>query len=657
MKQCLLLFLLSAAGVIIGGSTIKNPAVPENPMKMRKYSQEIELSFANEKDAKKALLAFAPLPDNKEWVFSARWDDNNRKNLKMRDLMEKYGYKGTFYLNSNYWWNKKGSNFGADYAKKLMKGGCTIGGHSMTHPPLSKITRNEMFYEIAAIKVEREVDTDTLLSSFAFPGGNFQNPFDRNAHPDIGRALKRCNFHHNTYSSFVNPNNGVSPEAFSTVCCFSPGDRDTDCAKFDVHVANILKNKKLKKTIPNITLGVHVWHTEKGWENLEKSLKKYANNPKWLYCNQNVYAAYRYQFKHSKLEKVSQDGKTVRYKLTRLNAADLGENIPLTIIVENAKPVSVSVDGAKVAVSGDFFNVPHNEKEKAPAIIDAMNNPLNLPEVPKGLASSKIPGLVFFLYYDKKEDCLKLRCENKSDKAVEKMHVTFRLPLLYKEGIINMDFPGVKPGASQTVRLPLPQKETASEYDDGKRYFMAQIDFLYGDKICRFYATAREQKEKPDLISCPRDTAIVSNPMAENGLDLGELQRLSAPSSKLSGVIIPGWRKAGKQDSFKFGRKYVNIAIQDRKKRQQFKNKSFYVAVFEDIKVDKDNLSISCLTGKNKPAYIFLNGKRLEPSKQISGLKRGVNRLALVFKINDLRTTMLVLDFSPGNEMTLQRPF
>lgn len=642
---------------IIDGSLPKNTAFQENPMEMRTYSQEITIDFANEKDAKKASLSIAPLPDNKEWVFSARWDDNNQRHLKMHDLMQKYGYKGTFYLYSNYRNSKKGGNTGADYAKKLIKGGFSIGGHSMTHPPFSQITRNEMFYEIGAIKVEREIDTDTPLSSFAFPGGNFQNPFDLNAHPDIGRALKRCNFHHNTYSYFVNPNKGVSPEAFSTVCNVTPGDRDSDCAKFDAQVANILKNKRLKKANPNMTLGIHVWHTDKGWKNLEKSLKKYANNPKWLYCSQNVYAAYRYQFKHSTLKKMSQDRNKVRYKLTRPNAGDLGDNVPLTIIVKNAKPVSVSVDGQKVAVSDDFFNVPHNEKERVPTLIDAMNNPSNLAEAPKGLSSSKMPGLVFFLYFDEKENCLKLFCKNKSDKAVTDMHVRFRLPLLYKEGVASMEFPGIKPGAAQTVRFPLPAKDNSQEYKDGLRYFMAQIDFLYNNKICRFYATTHEKKDKQDLISCPRDTAIVSKPMTKNELPLEEMRRLSEPSSKLLNVIIPGWRKPNKKDSFRLGQKYVNIQLQGSNDRKKFKDASYYIAVFEDIKIKNDNASIYCLTGKTSPEFVFLNGKKLKPSNRISGLKRGKNRLALIFKLQGLKTTKLVLSFSPENEITLQRPF
>ncbi len=642
---------------IVDSSAPKSVAVLENPMKMRKYSQDIKISFANENDAKKASLAIAPLPDNKEWVFSARWDDNKFENLKMRDLLDKYGYKGTFYLNSNYRNSKKDGKRGTDYARKLTKGGFTIGGHSMTHPPLTQITRNEMFYEIAAIKVEREVDTDIPLPSFAFPGGNFQNQFDPKAHSDIARALTRCDFHHNTYRKFINSDKGAFPEAFSTVCNVTPGDRNSDCARFDAQVAYITKTERLKQTSPNMTLGIHVWHTEKGWKNLEKSLKKYANNPKWLYCNQNVYAAYRYQFKHSKLKKISRQGKTVSYKLTRLNAGDLGDNVPLTIIVKNAKPVSVSVNGKKVAVSGDYFNIPHDDKEKVPILIDAMNNPTNLAEPAKNLSSSKMPGLAFFLYFDKKADCLKLRCENKSDKAVENMHVSFRLPLLYKKGIINMEFPGIKPGAAQTVRLPLPEKETASEYNDGARYFMAQVDFLHGKKICRFYATAREQKNRQNLINCPRDTALVSKPILENELDVEKIRMLSKPSSKLSGVTNPGWRKKNKEDALKLGRKYVNIAILDGKMRKQFRNKQYYVAVFEDIKVRKENAFIYCLTGRIKPEFVFLNGKEIKTSGPISGLKPGVNRLALVFKINGIRTSSLVLSLSPEGEIVPRKPF
>jgi len=183
-----------------------------NPLQMSLYAQRIELEFNSE--AEKADISIAPLFNGKKWAFSARWDDNNLQNLKMHDLMKKYGYKGTFYLYSDK--RFPGGRFGEEYARKLIYGGFSIGGHSMTHPPFTQITRNGMFYEALAIKIERETDTNIPVISFAFPGGDYTSQFDTEAHAHIGEALKRSGYHHNTYRYFVNPQMGIDANTVSS---------------------------------------------------------------------------------------------------------------------------------------------------------------------------------------------------------------------------------------------------------------------------------------------------------------------------------------------------------------------------------------------------------------------------------------------------------
>ena len=73
---------------------------PFNQLEMRMKSTEVEIVYASPEDAAQAELKIASLPNHKSWAFSTRWDDNNLKHLRMRDLMAKYGYKGGFYLNN-----------------------------------------------------------------------------------------------------------------------------------------------------------------------------------------------------------------------------------------------------------------------------------------------------------------------------------------------------------------------------------------------------------------------------------------------------------------------------------------------------------------------------------------------------------------------------
>ena len=62
------------------------------------YEVQIAVSCDSEQAAEKAKLNFLPLPPGKNVAFSCRWDDNNPSDIRMKKLMQKYGYKGTFYL-------------------------------------------------------------------------------------------------------------------------------------------------------------------------------------------------------------------------------------------------------------------------------------------------------------------------------------------------------------------------------------------------------------------------------------------------------------------------------------------------------------------------------------------------------------------------------
>ena len=640
---------------IIDGSKIKTAIEIPNPMKMRMYPQVIEVEFATEEEAKKATLVFASLFEDKQWAFSARWDDNSSQNLPMRDLMEKYGFKGTFYLYSTFRGNPKGyPKTGKDYALKLIKGGFSIGGHSMTHPPFSTIPRNEMFYESAAIKVERETDTNMPINSFAFAGGNYRNPYDRNAHRDIGEALARCGYHHNTYNGFVSKDMGVMPKATSSVLNVCPGDRDSDCKKFDSQVDQWLKNKRQKKANPNMTLGIHVWHTKDGWANLEKSLKKYANRPDWWYCNQNEYAAYRYQLHHSTLNKISQKGKVCSYKLTRPNAADSGNNVPLTVKVKDASATSVKINSKKTQIKNGKFNVMHDALQKTPTAIDAIQNAENLTEPDNSHVSGKFPGIRFFLYFDKTKKCLKLTAENKSKEALANIRAMFRLPLVYTKGFCAMKLKDLAPGGKETMTLALGKTREEPEFQDGRAYFVAQIDFTQGGKIGRLYATARENK-KLEPLACPRDLAYVLAPVPENEIDLKAIQSMSEPGGKLLPVNGRKWRAPSPKRSSMCAREYVDLSLIGKADRQIVKKGKYCMVVSLDFICKDPQTKISCLTWRFKPQFLFANGKESPQINTLSGMRKGKNRIILLFKCEKRPPGKILIALRPQNIISFEK--
>jgi len=467
-----------------------------NPLNFRMASLEFSVKYSNPEEAKKAELIKMPLPNGKKWAFSMRWDDNNRKNFRMHDLMTKYGYKGAFYLYSNYRASPKGMNYGAQDAKKLCSGGSVIGGHSMTHPNMPSISKNKMFYEVAAIKIEREKDSNTPVIAFAFPGGAFRSKTIASAWTDIGEALMRCGYHHNCYPVFVNPNKGISQKAVSTVQWLEPGDRKANPKNFDKQLQTILTNPARQKRNPNITWGIHVWLDDEGWKNAENIMKKYRMRKDWWYCSPNDYAAYRYLFYHSTLKKIAQDGSVCRYQLTYLWNTDLGANVPLSFKVKNttAKNCRSNFGIAEIKTisnCGQIINIYQPVVRQIPKLIDASEN-INNDSFIKYKQSAKFLELKAWLTYDCQKEKLQLIVKNSGTKAVKNIFLKVWTPLRYQAIPQWLKLGNLNSAQGLTRDIPLKVEKKSQEYNSGCAYFVVQMDFLYNGYPARYYVTVRE---------------------------------------------------------------------------------------------------------------------------------------------------------------------
>ncbi|MDQ8209327.1 hypothetical protein QEH52_17500 [Coraliomargarita sp. SDUM461003] len=114
---------------------------------LRFYSYEIVIEDRGHEET----LSACPVYDNKEVAFTARWDDSHRNHYRMRKLMEKYGLKGTFFLN-----HKRGQSFDHE---KIKGWDGAFGAHSMTHARLaSELSINRMFWEVAEIRAILEAE-------------------------------------------------------------------------------------------------------------------------------------------------------------------------------------------------------------------------------------------------------------------------------------------------------------------------------------------------------------------------------------------------------------------------------------------------------------------------------------------------------------------
>jgi peptidoglycan/xylan/chitin deacetylase (PgdA/CDA1 family) len=512
-KICTLLFLITLS-TANAGETLFDVRSEKNPLKMREYKQTFTVTYDSEESATNAKLVKEQLPDGKKWAFSARWDDNNKASLKMRKLMNKYGFKGTFYLTAS----KK--QFGAEYANSLMKDGFSIGGHTMTHPDLTKLTMDKIFWEIAAIKVERESETNYPINSFAFSFGRFASKEDPEMHKSVAESLFRAGYHHNVYSWFIKKEAGIPKNAISSALQVLPGDKNTSVEAFDKWVDKFNKAAWYNNLYKNMSVGIHVWHKGKDWDVLEECFKKYANRPDWWYCNQNEYAAYRYQFHNSKIAKLKQNGKEVVYEITRQYPIDLGDMYPLSVSGKNITAVNGKniEHGLKSVGDKSHIILNHNKDKALPVAIDRIENKTNQQKITKAHASRDFTGLSTLLFYNEANNKMTLTIENQTDTNLKNVEFSLRLPLAYKTGQLHFTLKDIKAGEKNKKSFELPEMSKNGKYSNGSLYFMGQLDFRTNKQNGRIYTTVTLNKSGNKVIKyVPKKAVEVKGNLIENG--------------------------------------------------------------------------------------------------------------------------------------------
>ena len=268
------------------------------------YRQTFTIVFKDAASARAAKVKALGLYDGKEWAISCRWDDNSPSDIRMRDLMDKYGFKGTFYMNSRqqgYW----GKSYGLvknnkDVDRMLVASGRhTIGGHGARHPSLGVLSRNRIFEEAMRVRADRESTSDTPICSYSFSNMHWSNALEGvQISLDIAEALFRAGYYHNANARFLAQTGLQFP-----ACWLLPWDG----ARMERWVAALKRfqgNESIRRDNPHLSFSMHApaYGTEQKWNRLEEKFKNYCGRKEWWYCNHSEYAAYRLQFAHTKVE-------------------------------------------------------------------------------------------------------------------------------------------------------------------------------------------------------------------------------------------------------------------------------------------------------------------------------------------------------------------
>lgn len=140
-------------------------------------------------------------------VFTTSWDDGSALDMKVADLLSRYGVKGTFYIPKEFdGKNEKHSAYDRRLSEDEIRSIARtheVGGHGITHRRLTNISVEEAQNEIINSKSFLEGVTGTPVTMFAYPGG-LVNEAIAQATKDAGFAAART-----TQKLFIRQDKGL----------------------------------------------------------------------------------------------------------------------------------------------------------------------------------------------------------------------------------------------------------------------------------------------------------------------------------------------------------------------------------------------------------------------------------------------------------------
>lgn len=495
------------------------PAVlSKDPGHLDHYQQTVQLEFADTATARAASVSVAPLWHDAKWAFTQRWDDNLIDSLRIRDLLIRRHMRATFYLNASDVWYFNESQYplagdpSKELGKALRKGGNSIGGHTLTHNFVPDLNRQEITWETLAVRIDREVNTQSPINSFVFPFLEFRNRLEKEVvHDDVASILLRDGYIHVADQYFNQPPSQPTGLLDSWLLpCDGVGDVDAE-------VKRLLRSEKQQRREPVLCLCMHAWPAKWGgpaFPALDRLFRHWHGRSIWWYANQNELAAYRYQYIYGTYTAQALSY-TVTLNVDRFEPWDLGDDVPMTLKIKGAG------DEAPAAYSGGqllkvwrgrdkaswLVELPQEEGHGMPDVYDWHRNHANkasgLDEKGRGV----IEGLASRLWLE--NGAVHLHLLNQGAELTQ-MRVLLRLPLGYSAVPPERRTTLLK-GEALDLAWPL-KREGGSLLRQGKFYGAVQVDALRGTSRLRLYSDVRAQIEDRDP-AFPKGGFLVMGPL------------------------------------------------------------------------------------------------------------------------------------------------
>ncbi|MFG0249154.1 MAG: hypothetical protein ACF8OB_09735 [Phycisphaeraceae bacterium JB051] len=624
MSQTRPLSLSVFAGLLLGALLLVSQTVQAQ---VTVFNQTLVIAS----DHSQPKIDIQPVPFNKDWAFTARWDDNNPNALNMHKAMVDIGIKGSFYLNAS------GRLMDAAGARTLASQGCSVAGHTVHHYWLTTVNPNAVFWEILHNRIEREAEVDFSINSFAFPFGTYWTGHDLQSQPDISDALVRSGYHHCVYSHFAKNTQYLPKGLFSTVNQVVPGDRKVNADRFRAKMKEILDNpEKYKKTDYSISLGVHPWQPAPEMEKFKEVVSEYAGRDDFWYCSQTEFAAYRLNAKYTLI--TPDESKVGTYKVSRPTIEYAGEDVPLSITLTGPKPSKVMLDDKvldiiKLDEQRWMVNLPYTQDQQMPSKVDWLH--FDDGKSAELKTSDEIPGLAFGFGYESSGDFL-LTVTNNSDETISTIYIVIRKPLCYEIGTEYDRIKQLKPG--QTIKLPFaPGKiKPGIRYKQGKTIVAAELFMPDPNVKAKAHLTfdlsgpEATAEEKAVMI---RDFAHITGPFVPKDFDFAPYVAMSQTDAQLKqtieGDLLTTWSTtdAAASEMFAYDRIFPFGQSKDwYKAANKFTRKPAYFVAAIDFDVAKTgDLQIK---SELPIKQIAIDGKviTLDKTKVVPGISAGKHR-------------------------------
>ena len=111
-------------------------------------------------------------PDGKQFAVTFSYDDGQIQDEKLVGLLNQYGLKGTFHLNSGYLGTE---NFIRKENLASLYSGHEVACHSCHHPWMEKLPMEKVFSEFLEDRRELEDLTDSIVRGMSYPYGAYDS--------------------------------------------------------------------------------------------------------------------------------------------------------------------------------------------------------------------------------------------------------------------------------------------------------------------------------------------------------------------------------------------------------------------------------------------------------------------------------------------------